>query len=196
MSENTKHQAPNPKEFPIPKLQTSASVADSMFGIWGLGFIWSLELGIWSFGLPLTADNLPRTTNDERSSLRLPPTAEVPRSHRRGRAHARARHRWQQRHLQRRRCGTDSSTALRRRRPSRHDLGRDEPYRFPETQFDARRVAPVAAEQHRFYGYRSNPTCAGDTLKRWRARRSAGSQSHRESVACPWRTTAARARLH
>ena len=72
MSESSNHQAPasacgygaasrtcarveakrsraNLKEFSIPKLQTLASAADSMFGIWGLGFIWSLELGIWSF---------------------------------------------------------------------------------------------------------------------------------------------------
>jgi hypothetical protein len=49
MNENSNHQAPNPKEAPITKLQTPASAVDSMFGIWGLGFIWSLELGIWSF---------------------------------------------------------------------------------------------------------------------------------------------------
>ena len=49
MNENTKHQDPGTKETPIAKHQTPASAVDSMFGIWGLGFIWSLELGIWSF---------------------------------------------------------------------------------------------------------------------------------------------------
>ena len=57
MNESSKHQAPNPKEAPITKLQSPASAVDSMFGIWGLGFIWSLEPGIWSFGLTLTSDN-------------------------------------------------------------------------------------------------------------------------------------------
>ena len=59
MNESSKNQAPNPKETPIIKLQTPASAADSIFGIWGLGFIWSLELGIWSFTWPLTTDNEP-----------------------------------------------------------------------------------------------------------------------------------------
>jgi hypothetical protein len=54
--ENTKHQDPNTREAPIPKLQTLASAADSMFGIWSLGFIWSLEFGVWCFDLPLTID--------------------------------------------------------------------------------------------------------------------------------------------
>jgi hypothetical protein len=57
-----------------------------MFGIWGLGFIWSLELGIWS--LP---DCL--TTNHERSKIRLLPVAEEPRLHFRGRAQTGARYR-------------------------------------------------------------------------------------------------------
>jgi hypothetical protein len=48
-NESSNHQAPNPKEAPIFKFQTPASGVDSMVGIWGLGFIWSLELGIWSF---------------------------------------------------------------------------------------------------------------------------------------------------
>ena len=41
-----------------------------MFGIWGLGFIWSLELGIWSFALPLTTDSRPRMMNDLRYAFR------------------------------------------------------------------------------------------------------------------------------
>ena len=49
MNESSNHQAPNPKEAPIAILQPPASAVDSMFGIWGLGFIWSLELEIWSF---------------------------------------------------------------------------------------------------------------------------------------------------
>jgi hypothetical protein len=41
------------------KTQTPASAVDCMFGIWGLGLIWSLELGIWSFAWLLTTDNEP-----------------------------------------------------------------------------------------------------------------------------------------
>src|SRR5713101_7788250 len=105
MNESSKNQAPNPKETPIIKLQTPASAVDSVFGIWGLGFIWSLELGIWSFGLPLT-------TNHERPQIRLSPIAEEPRLHRRGRAHARARHRGEHSDLQRRQCCPVASTVV------------------------------------------------------------------------------------
>ena len=59
MNEGSKNQAPNPKEAPITKLQSPASAIDSLFEIWVLGFIWSLELGIWSFTWPLTTDNEP-----------------------------------------------------------------------------------------------------------------------------------------
>src|SRR3989442_1211514 len=82
-----------------------------MFGSWDLGFIWSLELGIWSFGLPLTTDNGPLKTNDERPSLRLPPIVEDPVLHRRGRAHLRAGHRGEHRDFQRCERGTASTTA-------------------------------------------------------------------------------------
>jgi hypothetical protein len=49
MNESSNYPAPNPKEAPIAKLQIPTSAVDSVFGIWGLGFVWSLELGIWSF---------------------------------------------------------------------------------------------------------------------------------------------------
>jgi hypothetical protein len=45
MNENTKHQAPNTREAPSPKLQGSVPAAG--FGIWCLGFLWSLVFGIW-----------------------------------------------------------------------------------------------------------------------------------------------------
>ena len=78
--------------------------------------------------------------------------------------HAGARHRRQHRDVQRRRCGADSSAALCRRRPSRHDLGRRlEPDRLPEVLLDARRVAGVAAPQHGVHGHRGDP--AGQTRR-------------------------------
>jgi hypothetical protein len=51
MNKNTKHQAPNTREAPKLKLQTPANVADSMFGIWSLEFLWSLVFGFWCFAL-------------------------------------------------------------------------------------------------------------------------------------------------
>src|SRR5438128_842280 len=44
---NTKHQTPNTRKIPNPKLQGS-DVAGRI-GIWRLGFLWCLELGVWCF---------------------------------------------------------------------------------------------------------------------------------------------------
>ena len=43
----SKHQDPNPKQAPRSKLQDSIK-AQHRFEHWCLGFLWSLELGIWS----------------------------------------------------------------------------------------------------------------------------------------------------
>jgi hypothetical protein len=45
INENTKHQDPNTKESPNPKLQFGGIAA--VFGIWSLEFLWSLVFGIW-----------------------------------------------------------------------------------------------------------------------------------------------------
>src|SRR5205814_4486453 len=79
-------KVPNPKEAAIPNLQYKDCAA--RIGTLGLGFLWSLVLGIWEFGFPLTAGK-----RNERPQIRLPPTAEEPGLHRRGRANARAGHR-------------------------------------------------------------------------------------------------------
>ena len=42
---SSKHQAPTSREAPMFKLQT----ATRPFEVWDLGFLWYLEVGIWSF---------------------------------------------------------------------------------------------------------------------------------------------------
>src|SRR5881396_3690199 len=74
-------------------------------------------------GLPHgTTDHRPLTTNHERFQIRLPPIAEEPRLHGRGRAHARAGHRGEHGHLYRRQCRLAESAALSRARACRDDL--------------------------------------------------------------------------
>src|SRR5262249_19833403 len=51
---SSKFQAPSSREIPITKLQTyqAANLAHAAIGAWSLKFLWSLELGIWSFVAP------------------------------------------------------------------------------------------------------------------------------------------------
>jgi hypothetical protein len=48
---SAKFQAPNSKEAPSTKSQkeTDELVGPVNFGAWSLEFLWSLELGVWSF---------------------------------------------------------------------------------------------------------------------------------------------------
>src|SRR5439155_2674515 len=46
--ENTSHQAPSTSKTPSPKLKPADGAR--RIGIWNLGFLWSLELGVWSLG--------------------------------------------------------------------------------------------------------------------------------------------------
>jgi hypothetical protein len=53
MNESSNHQAPSSREAPNLKLQYGSIAA--AFGIWSLGFLWSLVFGIWCFVLsPIT----------------------------------------------------------------------------------------------------------------------------------------------
>ena len=77
MNENTKHQAPNTKEAPNPKLQLGGIAA--ALGIWSLEFLWSLAslpspitslpspitypIAYRTAQEPLTTDNPQPTTN-------------------------------------------------------------------------------------------------------------------------------------
>ncbi len=56
--------SPNPREAPGSKLQASGSAAGFGFGIWALGFLWSLEIWDLGFCLPLTTDHGQPTTNN------------------------------------------------------------------------------------------------------------------------------------
>src|ERR1039458_6425828 len=43
---SSKHQHPSSREAPTSKLQFYSHAA---IGVWGLEFLWSLELGVWMF---------------------------------------------------------------------------------------------------------------------------------------------------
>src|ERR1017187_8940929 len=51
---STKHQHPSTRETPNFKLQT---MIGDFIGAWSLEFLWSLELGIWSFSVWRLAAN-------------------------------------------------------------------------------------------------------------------------------------------
>src|SRR5439155_20073236 len=96
-----------------PKTQISSksqSPTGSLLSVvWNLRLGISLALGVWALRIrpatdngPLTTDNRQLTTNNDRFEIRLPPIAEEPRVYRRERAHARARHRCNDRNRQRR----------------------------------------------------------------------------------------------
>ncbi len=44
-----KHQTPNTRKTSRFKLLAPGSSPARCFGIWSLGFLWSLEFGFWSF---------------------------------------------------------------------------------------------------------------------------------------------------
>src|SRR6185503_6804303 len=107
--------------------QTTNSGERGASNLWNFGFGIYLEFGFWFLVFrPLVN----RKSRYERSSLRLPPIAEEPRVHRRGRAHARTRHRGEHGDLQRSRrhaievaAGPKAGTTLphRARRSARRD---------------------------------------------------------------------------
>src|SRR5437867_2844693 len=60
----SKLQAPSSREAPRSKFQKAAGERSGRFGAWGLGFLWSLVLGAWSFPVSAQTLNLPaRLTN-------------------------------------------------------------------------------------------------------------------------------------
>src|SRR6266550_4113547 len=87
----------------------------------------SFEFGDWDFfgaeclGFEI-CHLVNRKSENERPSLRLPPTAEEPGLHRRGRAHARAGRRNEHGHVQRAQCVVASRSALSEFRTTRARL--------------------------------------------------------------------------
>src|SRR5882724_9433449 len=45
----SKHQAPSVMNKPFCSQNTNSCGPSPLLGIWSLGFLWSLELGVWSF---------------------------------------------------------------------------------------------------------------------------------------------------
>src|SRR5438445_251634 len=80
-----------------------------LVGISGFGLLSDFVIRISSLS---RASSYPLLLNYERFEIRLPPTAEEPRLHRRGRAHARARHRGHDGDLQRGLCRRVASVAV------------------------------------------------------------------------------------
>src|SRR5882672_6145820 len=69
---NTKHQTPNTREAPNSKHEIARGVR---FEIWSLEFLWSLELGVWSFSSSLPFH--PRLANRFETLLYIEATLRI-----------------------------------------------------------------------------------------------------------------------
>src|SRR6266487_2936295 len=108
MLKTPKTKLQTPKNLQISSSNSAVSPRQLGFGAWNFSGAWCLGFGVCSSG-----KSEARNREYERPSLRLPPVAEEPRLHRRGRAHAGPGHWREHRYLQCRQRGVAAPVALR-----------------------------------------------------------------------------------